>query len=396
MFGDPLGSDSEVVYIGVDREQAKRNAWNMLKNIARDMGVFVRAYENTNYIVVNNGINDCRIRLLGMDRPDAARGMKLRYAVLDEYADMPENVWGEVIRPALMDCRGGAMFIGTPKGKNHFYKLFVDSLTGEAGELWEAFNFQSHDNSTLHCDELETMAHEYAKDSPELYEQEIEGKFIASGGTLFHTDDFIIDPEEPNPGTYFITVDLAGFSRESTKKTAKISRLDNSAIVINKCHMGKDVNDSKDVAWWIKDIEYGKWGVEETARRIIDAAIKYSAETVGIERGALFNAVEPYLEAEQRRRRKYLNIVPLTHGNTKKYDRIQWGLQGRAKRGLIRLNPGPWNSVLIEEAVDFPSRLTHDDLLDALAYQDQIADYVDWNPDMQQTDWEPLDPTSGY
>jgi hypothetical protein len=393
-YGVPLDSSSEVVYFGVDREQAKRNAWNMLKDMARPFVVHVR--ENDYVLTVNNGVSDCRIRLMGMDAPDKARGMKLRYAVLDEYADMPDEAWGEIIRPALMDTRGGALFIGTPKGKNHFYHLFTEALTGDAGDEWEAFNFQSKDNSTIHEDELEAMAQEYARGSPELFAQEIQGRFVSKGGALFNSDDFILSEDEPKQGSFFITVDLAGFTRDGNKKTSRISRLDETAICIAKAFPCEDNRGVDDVGWWVAEIMHGRWDVEQTAKHIVDAYVKYKATLVGIEKGALLNAVAPYLDQYQAARKVWLPLRPLTHGNQRKYDRIQWALEGRVKRHLVYLSPGAWNEALLEQAVDFPSKLTHDDLLDALAYQDQIADWyqVDW--ESQSTPWTAMDDISGY
>ena len=52
-----------------------------------------------------------RIRIKGTDNRDSLRGIGLAYVVLDEYADMDPGVWGEIIRPALMDAEGGALFI---------------------------------------------------------------------------------------------------------------------------------------------------------------------------------------------------------------------------------------------------------------------------------------------
>jgi phage terminase large subunit len=47
--------------------------------------------------------------------------------VLDEYASMAPKAWTEVLRPALSDRRGRALFIGTPKGFNHFYDQFQNA-----------------------------------------------------------------------------------------------------------------------------------------------------------------------------------------------------------------------------------------------------------------------------
>ena len=56
--------------------------------------------------------------------PIAMRGIYLDGIVLDEYADMDPRVWSEIIRPALADRQGWAVFIGTPKGRNAFFELW--------------------------------------------------------------------------------------------------------------------------------------------------------------------------------------------------------------------------------------------------------------------------------
>ena len=67
------------------------------------------------------------IRLYGADNPDALRGPYLDGVVLDEFADMKPEVWHEVVRPMLADRRGWATFIGTPKGKNEFFRLYQNA-----------------------------------------------------------------------------------------------------------------------------------------------------------------------------------------------------------------------------------------------------------------------------
>lgn len=381
--GVPLDTTSEVVYIGVDREQAKRNAWNLFKTLGRP--VISQTHENTAVITLVNGV---RIRLLGMDSPDAARGMKLRYAVLDEYADMPEAVWGEIVRPALMDCKGGALFIGTPKGKNHFYQLMLEAMSGKKN--WEGFNFTSLDNPTLDPEELKDVVEEYSGGGSEhLREQEIYAKFIAKGGKIFDADQFKTDAFEPADGTYYMAVDLAGFSSEKNRPGSDLKKRDETAIAIVKVH---------DRGWWVKEIISGQWDVRETAYRIVKAAMDNEVASVGIEKGALLYAVAPYLEEYTRKHpRRWLNIQPVSHGNKHKWDRIQWALQGRAQRGQIVLNPGDWNEKLIDQAVDFPDRRSRDDLIDALAYIDQIAAVFDTAMlDDGPEDYVPLDAISGY
>ena len=64
-------------------------------------------------------INDTTISLKGADRPETMRGVSLKFVVMDEYGSMKSEVWETIIRPALADQKGSALFIGTPYGRNH-------------------------------------------------------------------------------------------------------------------------------------------------------------------------------------------------------------------------------------------------------------------------------------
>ncbi len=392
-LGIKLDSSSEVIYIGIDREQAKRNAWPYFKKFAQEIekatGLECRTLEKTSMIELPPELGGCRIRLLGMDDPDAARGMKLRFAVLDEYADMPPRVWPEIIRPALADVRGGALFIGTPKGRNHFYDLVQ---MGIEAEDWGVFNFSMDDNPLIHHEERKALAEEYARGSSDLYEQEIQAKFIVASGQLFKAAEFKIVDSIPE-GTYdnYLAVDLAGFATDPDKKSEK-RRLDDTAIAV--------VNVDAKGRWFVRTIESGKWDTRETANRIVRMAKDHKCPIIGIEKGALKNAVEPYLNEYMARYNRWFEIKPLTHGNQRKYDRVQWALQGRAQKGDIHLLRGDWNEKFIDQAVSFPSRYVHDDTVDALAYIDQLVMESIAKFDIAaieaQTRHKPLDATAGY
>lgn len=392
--GKVLRSDSEVVYIGVDREQAKRNAWHLFKEFTRGIGATF--HENTAVVTMPNGV---RIRLLGMDNPDAARGMKLRFAVLDEYADMPEHVWQEIIRPALMDVKGEALFIGTPKGKNHFFHLYKSAVSGRKN--WFGFNFSSQDNPYLDAEEREDIAFDLSR---EQEEQELEAKFIAKGGKVFQSEDFQFDTTEPRDGHYVITVDLGGFSTEAGKRSSEIKKRDKTAISIVKLVPIADSRSKFQHAWWVKRIVAGQWDPRQTAFQIIKAANDHECLTVGIEKGALKNAVDGYLTEYAQEYGIPIEFIPLTHGNKAKVDRIEWALAGRVQKGRVILNASPddqnsWAQQLIEEAVDFPDPRSHDDMLDSLAYVDQLAPQVtsfyDYQ-DFEDVGFEPLDEVAGY
>jgi phage terminase large subunit-like protein len=92
---------------------------------------------------------------------------------------------------------------------------------------------------------------------------------------------------------------------------------------------------------------------------------------------------------------RYFRIDDVTHGNQKKTDRIVWALQGRFEHGKVKLNYGTWNNEFIDQLLNFPNAMLHDDLIDALAYIDQVQ-VVDYFQDYEQDDYEVLDEISGY
>jgi len=97
----------------------------------------------------------------------------------------------------------------------------------------------------------------------------------------------------------------------------------------------------------------------------------------------------------QKRYGTFFRVEELTHGNKKKTDRVMWALQGRFENGYITLNKGEWNSRFLDQLFQFPDPLTHDDLVDALAYIDQLAK-VAYDYDYEIEDHEILDVVAGY
>jgi phage terminase large subunit-like protein len=389
--GYRLTAEHGVYYVAPTFDQAKRIMWPKLRELLgfKSTGGFI---SNEN---VNDGwielINGRRIYIRGADNPDSLRGIALSHVVLDEYADMKSNVWDEIIEPALMDVEGTALFIGTPKGKNHFYKLFMGALekpddprTGDNAQWadWEAFHFKSGDNPFLKKKELARIM---ARGSADVIRQEIEASFISGGGRVLKPDNFPIVASAPavELGSVFITIDLAGFKKQEGNK---ILRSDESVI----CEV-LTIEDE----WFVLNIQHGHWDVREVALRIVQTIRKYTSAQLGIEQGALKEAVGPYLEEYMREFGRYVTPMPLRHGGQKKSDRITWALQGRSERKRIKLVRGDWNDHFITQVADFPDPLAHDDTIDALAYVDQLsrANYVD-NDEIPE--WEPIDLDSGY
>lgn len=380
----------EVYYVAPTFEQGKKILWPLLKEIGEDL--IETKYENTGTLTLLNGR---RISIKGADRPDSLRGVGLSYVVLDEYAFMKPLVWRQIIRPALAKAEGGALFIGTPDGKNHFYETWRDAQSPtiidddeesetygeEIPNPYAAWTYGSKLNPFLPKSEIKELARDL---TTEQYRQEIEASFESTGGRYLSESMFEIVKEVPYPGDRYIAIDLAGFQTSDAGRT--IQRLDEHAIAVVVNHAG---------GWCVEEIIHGQWDTRETALRIVKAYRDYRPLKIGIEKGMAKDAVMPYLEDEMNRLGIYFRVEPLTHGNQRKSDRITWALQGRAEKGRIQLLEGMWNRKFLQQAVDFPSTLTHDDLIDALAYIDQLADPWFEGPDVVD-EWEPLDEYTGY
>lgn len=375
-----LQSESkDVFYIGPTFQQAKDIMWNMLKELLHGTDLIETTHENTATMKLVNGR---RISLKGSDRPDTLRGVGLAYVVLDEYASMKVEVWEQIIRPTLSDVKGGALFIGTPAGKNHFYDLYLEA---EKDKDWEAFQYTSIDNPLIDPKEVEVAKRTM---STQAFRQEFEASFVSFTGGIFKNEWIKYDENEPEEGNFVIAVDPAGFEAVEKERGLKGSKLDETAISIVKIHGDK---------WWVKDILHGRWNIKETASKILQAAIENQATTVGIESGALKNAILPYLQDEMRTQGRWVVITDVTHGGKKKADRITWALQGRMEHGKITFNRNSdWNSELETQLIEFPSKGTHDDIIDSLAYIDQVS-VADFMHTIElEEEWEPYDDVAGY
>jgi hypothetical protein len=389
--GHELDETHEVYYIAPTFEQGKRIMWAKLKKLggfAEEGGVIAARHENTGVITLINGR---KISIKGADNPDSLRGVGLSYVVLDEYADMKPNVWEEIIRPALMDVEGAALFIGTPKGKNHFYELFQQAFFDKTGEM-EAFSFSTRDNPTLSAREKDRLYTD-AKYSSDLRRQELDASFITRNAGYLKEQWWQFSQEEPADGYFVVAVDLAGFKPNDGKTK---TRDDEHAIAVVKITAK---------GWWVKEIRHGHWGTRECALQIILAARDCGASVVGIEKTSLFYAVHPYIQDVMQQYGQFYHIEPLAHGNQRKQDRILWALQGRLERGRVTLNADAasdlsdkpvWVQRLLDQASDFPSSLSKDDLVDALAYTDQLGKTVYTTSFEGSDEWTPLDEHAGY
>lgn len=365
-----------VFYVAQTQGQARDVMWGVLLEIGRNL----ITGSNVNNLQITL-VNGATISLKGSDRPDTMRGVSLKFVVLDEYAGMKETVWEEVLRPALADQKGHAVFIGTPAGRNHFWDLFkYAELSGDPD--WKAWHLTSFDNPLLDPKEIEAAKKSM---SSFAFRQEFMANFEAKDSELFKEEWLQFSDEEPKQGDWYIAVDLAGF--EEVGGSSKTSRLDETAIAKVK------VNEE---GWWVKEIIHGRWDLKETARKIFNAVADVRPIAVGLEKGIAQQAVMSPMTDLMRQTGRYFRIDLLSHGNKKKVDRIVWALQGRMENKRITLASGDWNAKFLDQLFQFPSPLTHDDLIDALAYVDQLAEVAYPSFITQVDDWNPIDALSGF
>jgi hypothetical protein len=184
-FGKSVGSINHIIkkaltmtkykapnyaYLAPFLKQAKMIAWDYLKEYTAAIPNR-RINESELYVELPSfypNTRGARIYIIGADRPDGLRGTYWDGVVIDEYAQIRKELWGEVIRPALSDRRGWAVFIGTPKGQNQFYDMY---LQAQQNNEWFSALYTVDDTDIISHDELESMKREMTKDEimQELY-----------------------------------------------------------------------------------------------------------------------------------------------------------------------------------------------------------------------------------
>ena len=369
------GKPGEVWYVGLTQGNARDTMWRLLHELAGP--VIKSSHVNNLQITLINGAT---ISLKGSDRPETMRGSSLKLVVLDAAAFMKPFVWEEILRPALADQKGSAVFISTPDGRSWFYDLYVYADQSD-DEDWVAYHLTSYDNELLDPKEIDAAKRSM---STMAFTQEFMASFNARESELFKEDWLIFDEEEPEIGDYYIAIDPAGFEQLGKKGN---KRLDDTAIAIVK------VNEK---GWWVKEIKYGRWTFDETVRHIFHAVQKFRPISVGIERGIAKQAMMSPLMDMMKRHNLFFRIEELTHGNINKANRVINALQGRMEHGRIVFNKGDWNIKLVDQLMQFPSPLTHDDLIDSLSYIDQLA-HVAYSGNWEEyDDFEILDAVAGY
>lgn len=232
-FGKTVGSINELIwkawgnkllapqyaYIAPYRNQAKRIAWNYLLYYTANI-----PYRKVNagelYVELpsrNKNSPGARIYILGADYPDALRGMYLDGVILDEYAQMKPELYGEIIVPALADRNGFAFFVGTPKGQNAFYERYLAALKDEN---YFTCCYRADETGIIPDDKLEEMKREMTDIE---IRQELLCDFTASASNVVIPIDVVteaaarsIRPDQVQGLPLIMAVDVARFGDDDS------------------------------------------------------------------------------------------------------------------------------------------------------------------------------------
>lgn len=168
-----------VWFVAPTYRQAKNIAWVILKEICYEYPHLIRKINEAELYI--EFINSSRMELKGADKEDSLRGVGLHHVILEEFAYMKKTAYTEVIRPALSDKKGTAMFIGTPDGFNYFYDLYQHGLNQENG--FKSWHFKSIDSPYLDPNEIEDARREL---DPKTFKQEYEATFETMTGRVYY------------------------------------------------------------------------------------------------------------------------------------------------------------------------------------------------------------------
>jgi hypothetical protein len=236
-FGKTIGCVNELIkkalqnvklmpkyaYVAPFRNQAKRIAWEWLKYYTSTLpGRTIN--ESDLYVelpTMHPGSPGARIQIVGADYPDNLRGDYLDGVVLDEFAQIKKELYGEIIVPMLADRDGFSYIVGTPKGQNHFYEKYLQALKDP--DEWFSCLHRVDETGILPPEKVEEMKKEM---TPDQIRQELLCDFAASASNVVIPIDLVtesvarhIAPDAVQGMPAILAVDVARFGDDTSVLT---------------------------------------------------------------------------------------------------------------------------------------------------------------------------------
>ena len=195
--------DQDVLYVAPTFGQAKHIVWRQLKNRLQSLNWIKKVNETELTITLRN---NSRIYLKGADAYDRLRGGQYNFIVIDEMADIVPEAWYETLRPTLSNTLGKALFIGTPKGLNHFYDLYQNSQTDQ--EHWSSYSFTTLEGGNVPETEITQARRDL---DSKTFKQEYEASFETFSGRIYYGFERglnVQDPAQVNTNTIYVGADF--------------------------------------------------------------------------------------------------------------------------------------------------------------------------------------------
>jgi len=218
--------------------QAKMIHWRDIQNEIPKEWILKKNEVDLSITLKNGSI----IELKGSENPDALRGIKLRGLVIDEIASIRnwDWLWSEVLRATLTDYSAPAIFISTPKGFNHFHKLF--ELGQDNNNDYKSWRFTSYDNPFIPIQEIEQAKSELTEDT---FAQEYMADFRQYTGTVFKSfsrEAHVVEPFDiPNDWTLYRSFDF-GSTNPTVCLWIGVDRDDNWWVVNEYYNSGQTID----------------------------------------------------------------------------------------------------------------------------------------------------------
>jgi len=193
-----------VFYVAPSYRMAKTIVWNdLVEKLTKHK--WIKTVNNSDLtITLRNGSS---ISLRGADNENSLRGVGLDFLIMDEFADIKENAWYEILRPTLSDRNGSALFCGTPRGYGNWsYNLFAKA--NDDPDNWESFQFTTLDGGRVSPQEIEQAK---ADLDERTFAQEYLGSFVNYAGQIYYNFDRkenVIDKYEPKTAEIHIGMDF--------------------------------------------------------------------------------------------------------------------------------------------------------------------------------------------
>ena len=172
--------NKKVMYVAPTYRMCRDIIWDELKTKLENLGWISKTNESRLEIELVNG---SKILLRGADNPDSLRGNGYDFVVFDETADIKQEAWTEVVRPALSAQKplGSALFVGTPKGFNWFKDIYD---TAKTSKDWSSYQFTTLDGGNVPSEEIEAAKRDLDE---KTFRQEYEASFETYSGIVYYS-----------------------------------------------------------------------------------------------------------------------------------------------------------------------------------------------------------------